>query len=256
LRGTVDATVPLVFGLTIEFGHKTWQRGFAVAVETNGTVQMSGEPSPGFPVRITAVDKSLRIDSDGEFSGEWPTTAMRIKALNEGFAIRAGGREFVLRVDDEVGVAEELGIAAATPRLARKMAARHNPEARPLPPEPVPIKSNLGAVAFALAGALVLVGGTFLQTAEAPATDLGGFSIVFIGGGILMVAGAYLMTRGPRWGRALGLAVLLGVIVSFGILVSGAGGDTRYLTPYVFISAGLVVGLAIMFSESLGASDD
>ena len=228
-----------------------------MAVETNGTLQMSGEPSPGFPVRITAVEKSLRIDSEGEFSGEWPTTAMRIKALNEGFAIRAGGREFVLRADDDVGVAEELGIAAVTPRLARKMAARHNPEARPLPPEPIPIKSNLGAVAFALAGALVLVGGTFLQTAEDPAaTDLGGFSIIFIGGGILMVAGAYLMTRGPRAGKAFALVVVLGVVVSFGILVSGAGGNTRYLTPYVFVSAGLVVGLAIIFSESLGPTDD
>lgn len=255
----MSATVPLLFGLTIEFGPQTaWQMGIAVAVETDGTIQMSGETGPRYAVRIVVGDRHLSVESDGDFSGEWDTVDLRIKALNEGFAIRANGDEFVLRADDDVGVAEELGVAAATPRLARKMAARHNPEERPPAPEPEPAKSNFGALAFALAGAFVIVGGTFLQSTPGlttdPAKDVDRFWIVFVGAGLLMVAAAYVMIFRRQWGRVAASVVLGGVIVSFGILVSLTAADSSALLGYVFIAAGLVVGVAVMFSESLRAT--
>lgn len=256
----MSATVPLLFGLTIEFGPQAgWQMGIAVAVETDGTIQMSGETGLKYAVRIVVGDRHLSVESDGDFSGEWDTVDLRIKPLNDGFAIRANGEEFVLRVDDEVGVAEELGVAAATPRLARKMAARHNPEERPLSPEPEPVKSNFGALAFALAGVFVIVGGTFLQSTPGstidPTGDVDRFWIVFVGGGLLMVAAAYVMTLRRRWGRVGAWVTLGGVIVSFGLLVSRVAAETSALLGYVFIAAGLVVGVAVMFSESLQTTE-
>ncbi|MFV1961527.1 MAG: hypothetical protein ACC658_06805 [Acidimicrobiia bacterium] len=228
-----------------------------VAVETNGTVQMRGDSGPGVNVVVSVDEGRLRILSGNELVGEWELEKIGIHALQDGFAIRAEGEEFVLKASDEVGLAEEMGLVAASPRLARKVAVSHNPEP---PPEPMLAedgsqeRSNVDAIAFALGGVLVLLGGSFLRIASA--TGGGGeFWLSFIFGGLAMVAVAFVMSIGPGWARAVASLVLVGVIVLFGLDVSNATADASYLTAYGFIAGGLVVGVAVVFSGTRTGSD-
>jgi hypothetical protein len=180
--------------------------------------------------------------------------------LNDGFAIRAEGEEFVLKTDDDAGIAEEIGIAAASPRLARKVAASHPPEVRePEPePEPEPPSSALGAIVFALGGVLVLAGGFFLResptlsaadrTASQGFGSAGSFWFAFVIGGLLMAAVAVALAGKLRWARAAAVLVLIVVVVTFALAAQGASADADYLFAYGFIAAGIVVGVAVLFS--------
>lgn len=239
-----------------------------VAVETNGTVRMRGDSGPGVAVVVLADEGHLRIVSGDEVVGEWELDDIGINALQDGFAIRAEGEEFVLKAADEVGLAEEMGLVAASPRLARKVAKSHNPEASlesVQSEKPAERRSDVGAIAFALGGALVLLGGSFLRvaptTGSAPtAQELnasGGeeFWLSFVVGGLLMVVVAFVMSIGTKWARAVALVVLAGVIVLFGFAVSNGTSDPSYLTAYGFVAGGLVVGVAALFSGSLNGSD-
>lgn len=234
-----------------------------MAVETNGTVRMRGEDGPGVAVHVVAGDGHLSIWSGSELVGEWDLEEIGIHVLQEGFAIRAEGEEMVLKVTDEVGLADEMGLAATTPRLARKVAVAHNPEAPP-PPEPAqaepPISASFMGVAFALAGVLVLLGGALLrmspETALAPArtgaaSGAARFWAAFLIGGVLMVVAAYVMSMGLRGARALALIVLAGVIIAFAYVLSQSEAATSHLAAYGFIAGGVVVGVAVLFGGGL-----
>jgi hypothetical protein len=237
-----------------------------MAVETTGTVQMRGDTGRGVPVRVAVDGGRLKIVSGVEEVGDWDLEDIGVHAVPDGFAIRAEGEEFVLRSADGVALAEEFGLAAATPRLARKVAAAHNPE---LPPEsgeveavPDRATSNVAAIAFALAGLLVLLGGIFLRqdttAAVRQATEdgsIGGvaFWLAFVVGGLLMVAVAFVMSLGTRWSRLSALAVVAGIVVIFGYAVSQADGNSSEFTAYGFVAGGIVVGVAVLFSGGVGS---
>lgn len=233
-----------------------------MAVELNGNVRMRGDTGPGVGVRVVAEDRRIRLVSGNELVGDWTLPEIGITALQAGFNIKAEGEEFILHTEDDVAFAEEIGVAAASPRLARRLAARHNPEERSSPDEPPAIASNLAAVGFALAGALVVAGGTFLNRGDArnpaPSTLSGeaagdGFEfwLAFVVGGVLMIGVAYVMSIGARVARLIATVVLVGVIVVFGFAVSNAEAEATQLTSYGFIAGGLVVGVAVLFSGSL-----
>lgn len=201
--------------------------------------------------------------SGNELVGDWVVTDIGVNALQEGFNIKAEGEEFVLRTSDDAAFAEELGIMAVSPRLGRRLAARHNPEARDETPQPAQIPSNLAAVGFAVGGALVALGGTFLNMAGPGNASLlrdeveGGFEfwIAFIVGGVSMIAIAYVMSIGARSARAIASIALLGVVVAFGLAVSRATAGAGEITAFGFIAGGLVVGVAVLVSGSLRQDD-
>ena len=237
-----------------------------MAVEMDGNVRMRGDTGPGVRVRVVADDGRLRLVSGNELVGDWMVTNIGVSALQEGFTIKAEGEEFILTTADDVALADEIGIAAASPRLARRLAARHNPEEPVEPAEPPQISSNLAAVGFALAGALVVLGGVFLDmaasdgitaalSAEPELGDRAGFWLAFVVGGVLMIAVALVMSMGARLARALAGVVLVGIVVVFGIAVSDATVGTTQITAYGFIAGGLVVGVAILSSGSLRQRD-
>ncbi|HEX6219809.1 MAG TPA: hypothetical protein VF115_01815 [Acidimicrobiia bacterium] len=229
-----------------------------MAVELDGNVRMRGDTGPGVRVHVLADGKRLRLVSGNELVGDWVISEIGIVVLQDGFNVKAEGEEFVLRTEDDVALAEEIGIAAASPRLARRLAARHNPEAPPEPEEPAPIRSNLGAIGFAVAGGLIILGGTFLNLGDGAAR--GGesgteFWIAFVIGGVLMIAAAFVMSLGTRFATTAATVLLLATIIAFGFLVSGVTADASDLTAYGFIAGGLVVGVAVLFSGSLHQSE-
>jgi len=224
-------------------------------VQLNGNVRMRGDTGPGVAVTVVAEQRRLKLLSGSELVGDWTVSDIGISSLQDGFAIKAEGEEFVLRTDDDVALADEMGIAAVSPRLARKLAARHNPEAAPTPTEPAIVPSNMAAIGFAVAGALVVLGGTFLRSGEG-GVGPGGFPywIVFVAGGSLMIAVAFVMSIGGGLARALAIVVLLGLIVAFGVAIGDTGGNATELSAYGFIAGGLVVGIAVLFSGGLRQS--
>lgn len=228
---------------------------------------MRGDTGPGVAVRIFAESRRVKIVSGNELVGDWELPNIGIHALNEGFRIKAEGEEFILTTEDDVALAEEIGIAAASPRLARRIATRHNSAERPVfVEEKIEVPSNLRALGFAVAGALVVLGGTFLNLLSgdsgetAALSDAGQgsgveFWLAFVIGGVLMIAVAYVMAIGTKGARLIATVVLIGMIVVFGLSVGDARGGATQLTAYGFIAGGLVVAVAVLFSGSLEERD-
>ena len=221
-----------------------------MAVELDGNLRMRGDIGPGAPVRVVLEAGRLRLVSGEEPVGDWDLSTVGMSVLQEGFALKVEGEEFILRTSDDVAFAEEVGVAAASPRLARRLAARHNPPEQAVPTaDPPLITSNLSAVGFAVAGALILLGGTFLNRAEASASLVAGptgFWLTFIIGGVLMIAVAYVMSIGSRSARLLAIILLVAMIGLFGWAVSGGQAGAAELTAYGFVAGGLVVGVAVL----------
>lgn len=227
-----------------------------MAVELDGNVRMRGDTGPGVAVRVLAEDGRLRLVAGNELVGDWQVSDIGVSSLQEGFNIKAEGEEFILRTEDDVAFAEELGIAAASPRLARRLAARHNPDERELPSDPPVATSNLGAIGFAVAGALIVLGGTFLNLADPGRSGLGGDSwIAFMVGGVLMIGIAYVMSIGSQLARVFAAVVVTAMVGVFGFAVSGAEATMSEMTAFGFIAGGLVIGIAVLFSGSMSQSD-
>ena len=233
-----------------------------MAVELDGNVRMRGDTGPGVGVKVLAGEGRLRLISGDELVGDWLVDGIGISALQEGFTIKAEGEEFILRTSDDVALAEELQVTAVSPRLGRLLAARHNPEYEEVDPEPPRISSNLAAVGYAVAGALVVFGGSLLSAAGGSATVLEDgagsdfdFWLAFVVGGILMIAAAYVMSVGTRLARLLATVVLGAVVVTFGVAVNQTVAGSTQLTASGFIAGGLVVGVSVLVSGSLSQSE-
>ena len=232
-----------------------------MAVETPGTVQMKSDSGPGVRVDVFVDDGRIRLVSGNELIGEWELVAVGVHVLDDGFSIRADGEEFLLRTEDDVAIAEELGVATSTPRMARKVAGSHNPADQLSEPEKTDAtESNLPAIGYALAGTLILAGGVFLNVgssaSSSPLDGDGDYWIAFIAGGVLMVGVAYLIATGSEVARVASMLVLLGLIVVFGFAASDAILDADVLLAYGFIAGGIVVGVAAVFSTGLRGGDD
>lgn len=226
-----------------------------MAVELDGNVRMRGDTGPGVRVQVLADGERLRLVSGNELVGDWKIGQIGIHVLQDGFSVRAEGEEFILRTDDDVALADAIGVAAASPRLARRIAARHNPDEPPEYPEPAPVRSNLGAIGYAVAGGLVIFGGTFLNLgngSSAVGGEASGFALVFVIAGVLMIAVAFVMSLGAAAARILAGVVLLVVIILFGVLVGGdeAGANVTEVTAYGLIAGGVVVAIAVLAGGS------
>ena len=232
-----------------------------MAVETLGTVRIKSDSGPGVRVDVFVDDVRIRLVSGNELIGEWELAAVGVHVLDNGFSIRADGEEFLLRTEDDVAIAEQLGVATSTPRMARKVAASHNPADQPTEPEETDdAESNLPAIGYALAGALILAGGFFLNlgssASSSPLDSDGDYWIAFIAGGVLMVGVAYLIATGSEIARVASMLVLVGLIVVFGFAARDALLDADDLLAYGFIAGGIVVGVAAVFSTGLRGGDN
>lgn len=225
-----------------------------MAVELAGTVRMRDDSGDETHVRVEVDGNTLRLKSGDEVLGEWPSKEIGIHSLNEGFVLRVEGEELLLITEDDAVFAEALDLKAVSPRLAKQVAARHRPEETPLPTDPEREPSRVGSIAFALSGALVVVGASVLGSGDASVprgqAEVAGnleFWLAFTIGGVLMIATAYILSVGARWGRLAAILSLLLVTVLFGLAVSDTPTDATHLTAYGFLAGGLVIGVAVLF---------
>ncbi len=225
-----------------------------MAVELDGNVRMRGDTGPGVDVSVFADGGRLRLVCGNELVGEWPVAEIGVYAFQEGFVVRVQGEEFLLRTADDVAFAEELNVGAASPIMARRLATRRNRQTRPSPPggEGSPAPSTLAAIGFAVAGALVVLGGTLLNVTQGVSNMTeSNLWLAFVIGGVLIIGVAYVMSIGATGARWIGMGALLLVVVVFGLAVSGSPANARRLTAFGFIAGGLVVGIAVLFSGSV-----
>lgn len=237
-----------------------------MAVDSNGTILFKGESGPGHPVRVHAEPGRIRIESGDQVVGDWSIHDIGMVVLDDGFSIKAEGEELILRAEDDAAIAEELGVAASSPRMARRVAARHNPD-RPLPQDqerPEAPESKLIPIGLSLSGALVIVGSILLDTIslepgsfDPGAAAVGGtrFWVAFLICGIALVFFAFLMSIGAAWARLLAMATIALEVLLFGMLVNRGTPDPSLLIGYGFVAGGLVVGVAVIFSGRPDNSD-
>jgi hypothetical protein len=236
-----------------------------MAVETRGTVHMRGEAGPPVVVDVRADGPHLQLAAGAEPIGDWDVTSIGIQSLNDGFAIRAEGEEFVLKTEDDAGIALEIGITAASPRLARRVAASNPPRDRESISEPPSAKSSAGAIVFALGGVLVLAGGFFLRddptlgvsnrTVEAGLQPQGRYWLAFVVGGLLLGGVAVMLAARLRVARAAAVISLILLIVVFGLAAQDTTPGSDFLLAYGFIAGGIVAGVAVLFSGSVADED-
>lgn len=231
-----------------------------LAFETQGTVIMRGEGGAGIAVSVVVDGSRIRLVSGDELIGDWESATLGISALSEGFAVRAEGEEFILKTENDAGLAEGLGMAATSPRLARQVAKSHAPEEREPEPDVEAPRSRVGAIVFAVGGVLVLAGGTVLRSMPTVSVSgeeslspggSGQFWVAFVVGGLLMAAVAYILAIGTKWARIAAFAALAVVIGIFAMAAQTASISSNQLPAYGFIAGGIVVGVAVVFSGSL-----
>ena len=222
-----------------------------MVVELDGNVRMRDDSGPGVSVRVIADEGRLKLVSGNELIGDWSVSEIGVNALQDGFTIRAEGEEFVLRTEDDVAFATELGVTAVSPRLGRRLAASTNPEEPASPSETRDDAANLAAIGFAVAGALIVLGGTFLDDLNTGRD----FRLAFVVGGVLMIAVAYVMSIGGGVARAVATVLLIAMVVVFGLAIRQSSQGTTQLTAFGFIAGGIVVGVAVLVSASLGRPD-
>jgi hypothetical protein len=223
-----------------------------VAVETRGTVQMRGETAPGVEVEVLADGVRISILHQDELIGDWEIGQIGIKSLQDGFSIRAEGEEFVLKTDDDVAIAREMGLVATSPRMARKLAASHNPD-RPMAvdPEPVKVSQALAAIGFALGGVMTIAGG-FLLRADASS---GVFWSILVLGGLLMLGISLAIARKTSWARTAAITLVAAVVVVFALAAQSGTPDADHLLAFGFVAGGIVIGIAIVFAGTFGEPD-
>jgi hypothetical protein len=223
-----------------------------LAVETRGTMQMRGETAPGVEVEILADGVRISLLHQDELIGDWEVGEIGIKSLHDGFAIRAEGEEFVLKTDDDVAIAREMGLVAASPRLARRLAVSHDPD-QPMAadPEPVRVSPALAAIGFALGGVMAIAGG-FLLRADASS---GSFWSVVVLGGLLMLGISLAIARKSSWARNGAIAVVGAVVVMFALAAQSGTPDADHLLAYGFVAGGIVIGVAIVFAGTFAEPD-
>jgi len=235
-----------------------------LAVETRGIVLMRGERGQGIAVEVLADDARLSLISGSALIGEWEVGSFGIKALQEGFSIWAEGEELVLKTENDVGLAREMGLQTASPRMARRVAASRRPKDLPWPdPVPETPRSYVAAIAIALGGMLVLFGSLLLRTdpaladrsVEAGLGVAGNFWSAFGAGGLLMVVAALAVAVRARVARGLAVLSVVALVIVFGNAAQHSTPESDLLIAYGFIAGGVVIGVAVLFGGLLGEHD-
>lgn len=226
-------------------------------LQVPGVIRMKGDDET-LSVEVVADPGHLLLLSHDDLIGDWDVVDLGIISLNDGFSIRAEGEEMLLKTDDDVALAEELGLVTASPRMARRRAASHPPEEREPALAPEPVNTRLAPIVLGLSAALVLVGGLVMSVdplmADAGFSDGGiRYWVALLVGGALIACAAIAAAVGANWARYAAMAVLAALVVVFVMAAVDASGNTAILA-FGFVAGGIVAATAAVFSGGLDQS--
>lgn len=90
----------------------------------DGSLRLKQTDADALEVLVDLTDERLLLHTGTSVIGDWPLSELLIRGEDDGFHLRVEGEEVVVKTNDDVGLAIELGLRSASPRLRRQMAAR------------------------------------------------------------------------------------------------------------------------------------
>ncbi len=91
----------------------------------DGSMRMSTPDSPVLDVLIDLTEQRMLLHTESMVLGDWSLDELLIRGEDDGFHIRVDGEVAIIRTNDDPGMALELGLRSASPRLRRQMASRN-----------------------------------------------------------------------------------------------------------------------------------
>jgi hypothetical protein len=113
----------------------------------------------------------------------------------------------------------------------------------------------VAAIAFALGGALVLLGSLLLRadpslddrSVESGLGVAGNFWSAFGASGLLLIVAALALAVWARMAKALAILSVAALVIVFGNAAQQSPFEADLLIAYGFIAGGIVIGLVVMF---------
>lgn len=97
--------------------------------EYDGLLRIDGEADRPMNVTIDLTGDRMKVRAGDVEVADWSRDEFRVRALTDGFHVRAEGEEVVLDIREDARFAIELGLKSAHPTLRRRMAALMRDEA-------------------------------------------------------------------------------------------------------------------------------
>jgi hypothetical protein len=91
----------------------------------DGSLRMANPDSPVLQVMIDLTEERMLLHAGSDVLAEWSLDELLIRGEDDGFHVRVEGEEAIIHTNDDPGLALELGLRSASPRLRRQMAARN-----------------------------------------------------------------------------------------------------------------------------------
>lgn len=91
----------------------------------DGSMRMTTPESPVLEVLVDLTEERMLLHTDSDVLGDWSLDELLIRGEDDGFHVRVEGEEAIIHTNDDAGLALELGLRSASPRLRRQMATRN-----------------------------------------------------------------------------------------------------------------------------------
>lgn len=90
----------------------------------DGSMRMANAGETPLEVTVDLTEERMLLHSGSSIIGDWSLEELLIRGEDDGFHVRVEGEEVVITTNDDPGLAIELGLQSASPRLRRLMVAR------------------------------------------------------------------------------------------------------------------------------------
>jgi hypothetical protein len=91
----------------------------------DGSMRGANPDSGVLEVLVDLTEERMILHTGSTILGDWALDELRIRGEDDGFHVRLEGEEVIIRTNDDPGLALELGLRSASPRLRRQMATRN-----------------------------------------------------------------------------------------------------------------------------------
>ena len=91
----------------------------------DGSLRMANLDSSALQVVIDLTEERMLLQVGSDVLADFALEGLLIRGEDDGFHIRVEGEEAIIQTNDDPGLALELGLRSASPRLRRQMATRN-----------------------------------------------------------------------------------------------------------------------------------